>query len=387
MVTQQMYDGYLNAFGPAKPAARFFHAPGRVNLIGEHTDYNGGYVFPCALSLGTYGAACGNNDGIIRLASGNDSLRAEFDLRGGLSRDVKRGWANYPLAVVSEMEKLGCKTGGFNLYVAGDVPSGTGLSSSASLEMLTAVAVNSLFGFGLNMLDLVKLSQRAENNFVGVNCGIMDQFASGFGKAGSAVLLQCQSLEYRYVPLDLRDCVIIIANTNKPRGLADSKYNERRGECAAAFDTLKKYVDADSLCGISPEDFEKNRKKIGNETVARRAAHAVYENARTLQAVGALTNGELECFGKLMNDSHVSLRDLYEVTGAELDALAGAAWQTEGCVGSRMTGAGFGGCTVSIVRATAVNKFKEKVGAEYKIKTGLDASFYTAETGDGAREI
>ena len=365
---------------------RLFLSPGRVNLIGEHTDYNGGYVFPCALDFGNYGAARRRDDRTIRLVSGNIDMPCEVDM-DNLVYDPAHNWANYPKGVVVEIMKLGHAIGGFDLYVWGDIPNASGLSSSASLELLTAVVINTLYNCNMPMKEMVLLSQRAENQFVGVNCGIMDQYAVGMGKKDHAILLDCQKVEHEYVPLDLGDNLIVIANTNAKRGLADTKYNERRSECDAALALLQKACDVDCLCALDIKTFEAHKHLITDPVILKRATHAVYENARTMEAVAVLNAGDIKKFGQMMNDSHVSLRDLYEVTGDELDALAEAAWQIDGVLGSRMTGAGFGGCTVSIVRKDAVDAFIKAVGAEYTKRTGLEASFYMAGVGDGAGEL
>ena len=365
---------------------RLFLSPGRVNLIGEHTDYNGGYVFPCALDFGNYGAARRREDRIIRLASGNTDRACEVSL-DNLAYDPGHSWANYPKGVVVEIMKLGHSIGGFDLYIWGDIPNAAGLSSSASLELLTAVVINTLFDCNIPMKEMVLLSQRAENQYVGVNCGIMDQYAGGMGKKDHAILLNCQELRHEYVPLDLGDHVMMIANTNIKRGLADSKYNGRRSECDAALAILQKECDVKCLCDLDIKTFEAHKHLITEPVLLKRAAHAVYENARTVEAVNVLNAGDIGRFGQMMKDSHVSLRDLYEVTGEELDALAEAAWQVEGVLGSRMTGAGFGGCTVSILHKDAVDLFTQSVGAEYTKRTGITASFYMARTGNGARAL
>ena len=377
-------EDFTKKFG-GKPDA-LFYSPGRVNLIGEHTDYNGGYVFPCALDFGTYGAIRQRADRIIRLASGNEDLTCETSL-DNLTNELAHGWANYPKGVVAEFIKLNCPIEGFDFYVWGDIPNGAGLSSSASLELLTAVALNDLFKCNIPMKEMVLLCQRAENQFVGVNCGIMDQYSVGFGRLGNALLLNCQEITHEYVPLELNNHVFIIANTNKQRGLADSKYNERRSECEAALEILQKACDIKSLCDLNRKTFDAHKHLITDPIIQKRAAHAVYENYRTIKAVKVLNDGELSKFGKLMNESHISLRDLYEVTGPELDVLAEAAWQIDGVLGSRMTGAGFGGCTVSILHKNSVEDFVNSVGAEYSKRTGLTASFYMAQTGNGAERL
>ena len=376
---------FINAFGGEKPE-RFFYAPGRVNLIGEHTDYNGGCVFPCALDLGTYGAVRKRDDKKIRLATGNFELTCEVNL-DNIAYDPDHGWANYPKGVVAEILKLNKPIGGLDLCVWGDIPNGAGLSSSASILLLTAVVINEIFDCGISMKEMVLLSQRAENQFIGVNCGIMDQYTVGFGKRDHALLLDCQAVQHEYVPLDLGENVIVIANTNKQRGLADSKYNERRSECEEALRIIRKECDIKSLCDLNQKTFEAHKHLITDPIILKRASHAVYENARTKKAVKVLNTGDIKSFGKMMNDSHISLRDMYEVTGVELDALVEAAWQVNGVLGSRMTGAGFGGCTVSILHKGSVEAFIKSVGEEYNKRIGLTASFYMAQTGDGAGEM
>lgn len=375
-------------FGDIKGVRKFF-APGRVNLIGEHTDYNGGNVFPCALDFGTYAVARIREDKKIRLYSVNfeEIGIIEFSL-DRLENIEKDDWANYPKGVIDIFKKSGYKIDkGFEVVVGGNIPNGAGLSSSASIEVLTSVILKKLFELDNTMVEAVKMSQRAENEFVGVNCGIMDQFAIGMGKKDNAILLDCNTLEYTYSPIVLKDEVIIIANTNKRRGLADSKYNERRSECERALAKLKTELDIEALGELGIEEFEQNKEVIENSIDIKRARHAVYENQRTLKAVEALKVGDTEKFGKLMNESHVSLRDDYEVTGVELDTLVEAAWDHKGTVGARMTGAGFGGCTVNIVKKDLAEDFIEKVGRRYTEKTGIKAEFYVANIGDGAREI
>lgn len=362
--------------------AMSFHSPGRVNLIGEHTDYNGGYVFPCALTLGTYGVARKRDDKIMRLASVNFGVPVEISL-DAVVYNTEHEWVNYLLGVVDEFQKLGVGLSGLDLLIAGDVPSNAGLSSSASVELLMSVVLNELSDSKIPMLDLVRLSQRAENRFVGVNCGIMDQFAVGMGQKDRAMLLNCADLDCQYIPVMLEDHSLIIGNTNQPRGLAGSKYNERRAECERAAVALGVKLLGD----ITPEGFEVNKHKIVDEIALKRATHVIYEIDRTMAAARNLAGGDLEAFGLLMNDSHDSLADLYEVTGFALDALAMAARGQSGVLGSRMTGAGFGGCTVSLVRRDSVGDFIENVGRIYKKKTGINADFYVAGIGDGARRI
>lgn len=385
MIVEDLKGKFTELFGPGGDI-RIFYAPGRVNLIGEHTDYNGGFVFPCALTFGTFAAARKRDDNEIRFASLNFDTKVTVS-SGDIHYIKEHGWVNYPKGVISMFREAGFLAGGFEVLYQGNIPNGAGLSSSASIELATSVMLKGLFGFNIDMLDMVMLSQKAENNFVGVNCGIMDQFSIGMGKKGHAVLLNCSTLDYKYVPVKLEGYKLVAANTNKRRGLADSKYNERRKECERAVEYLKKELNINLLGDIDPDIFEKYRHLIEDEMAAKRADHIIYENLRVLKAVDMLQKGDLAGFGRLMNESHESLRHLYQVTGEELDALAEAAWKAEGVLGSRMTGAGFGGCTVSIVKEDAVDKFIEQVGRDYNERTGLKADFYIAETGDGAGVI
>ncbi len=383
-----MIEMFTKVYGD-REGTRVFFSPGRVNLIGEHTDYNGGNVFPCALSFGTYGAIALRDDKTVRMYSENfkDLGIITFDI-DDLKNEEKHDWANYPKGVISVLLNHGYDVKqGFDMVVFGNIPNGAGLSSSASLELLMGVMVDKIFNFNIDRVELVKYCQEAENKFIGVNCGIMDQFAIGMGKEDSAILLDCNTLDYSYSKVDLKDEVIIIANTNKRRGLADSKYNERRSECETALSELQIKLNINSLGELTEEEFENNKYLIKNDIRAKRAKHAVYENQRTLKAVKALQNNDIETFGKLMNDSHKSLRDDYEVTGKELDTLVDLAWKHEATVGARMTGAGFGGCTVSIVKKDMKEDFINTVGKGYKEIIGYDADFYVANIGDGTREI
>ena len=375
----QIKDTFIKIFGD-KENLKIFFSPGRVNLIGEHTDYNGGNVFPCALSFGTYGAISLRDDKKVRMYSSNfeDIGVIEFDL-DSIKYEKAHDWVNYPKGVIDVMKKNGYNIDrGFDVAIYGNIPNGAGLSSSASLELLIAVMMDNLFNFNIDRVDLVKFSQKAENVFVGVNCGIMDQFAIGMGKKDSAILLDCNTLKYSYSKVDLKDEVLVISNTNKRRGLADSKYNERRSECETALEELKSKLNINALGELSIEEFENNKDLIKDEVRRKRAKHAVYENIRTLKAKEALEKNDLITFGKLMNESHISLRDDYEVTGVELDTLVELAWNEDGVLGSRMTGAGFGGCTVSLVKKDKVEDFIENVGKGYKEKIGYDSSFYIA---------
>lgn len=387
MELKEVKSKFLEVFGNENNnEIRSYHSPGRVNLIGEHTDYNGGYVFPCALSFGTYAVARKRNDSIMKFASTNFDLKVEVDLND--NKYVKEhDWTNYTKGVVDQFVKNSSNISGFEVMFSGNIPNGAGLSSSASLELAMSVVLNDLFDLNYSMIDMVKLSQKAENEFVGLNCGIMDQFAVGMGKKDNAMFLNCRNLEYEYAPVVLKGAKIVIANSHKRRGLADSKYNERRSECEKAVEDLKKVMNIECLADVSVKEFEKNKLTIESEVCRKRAEHVVYEDDRTLKAVKMLQEGKIDEFGKLMNASHDSLRDLYEVTGLELDTLVEEARKIEGTIGSRMTGAGFGGCTVSIVKDDYIDKFIDEVGKNYKAKTGLTAEFYVAEIGDGAKRI
>lgn len=387
MELREVKSKFLEVFGNENNnEIRSYHSPGRVNLIGEHTDYNGGYVFPCALSFGTYTVARKRNDSIMKFASTNFDLKVEVDLND--NKYVKEhDWTNYTKGVVDQFVKNSSNIFGFEVMFSGNIPNGAGLSSSASLELAMSVVLNDLFDLNYSMIDIVKLSQKAENEFVGLNCGIMDQFAVGMGKKDNAMFLNCRNLEYEYAPVVLNGAKIVIANSHKRRGLADSKYNERRSECEKAVEDLKKVMNIECLADVSVEELEKNKLTIESEVCRKRAEHVVYEDDRTLKAVKMLQEGKIDEFGKLMNASHDSLRDLYEVTGLELDTLVEEARKIEGTIGSRMTGAGFGGCTVSIVKDDYIDKFIDEVGKNYKAKTGLTAEFYVAEIGDGAKRI
>ena len=370
-------------------AEKVFFAPGRVNLIGEHTDYNGGNVFPCALTFGTYAVTRKRNDKKIRFYSENFETLGIIEVNiDEIEYNKEHDWANYPKGVIWAFENSGMKIdSGFDILYYGNIPNGAGLSSSASIEVVTGVVLKDLYNLTIDMVDIVKCSKVAENQFIGVNCGIMDQFVIGMGKKNSAILLDTNTLKYQYANMELDGASIVIANTNKRRGLADSKYNERRTECETALKDLQSKLEINSLCELNEEEFEENRYLIKDEVCAKRAKHAINENQRTLKAVKALENSDIELFGKLMNESHVSLRDDYEVTGIELDTLVEIAWKEAGVIGSRMTGAGFGGCTVSIVKDEFVDNFIKNVGTEYKSKIGYEAAFYVAQIGEGARRI
>ncbi len=370
--------------------AELFFSPGRVNLIGEHTDYNGGHVFPCALTIGTYGAVRKRTDRKLRLYSMNFSGTGIWETSlDELTPCPEDRWTNYPKGVLWALQEKGYEVPfGFDLLVYGNIPNGSGLSSSASLEVLIGTIAKKFYGLDmLTMEEIAKIGQYSENHYNGVNCGIMDQFAVAMGKKNHAIYLDTATLEYEYAPLELGDARIVIACSNKKRGLADSAYNTRRSECETALQELQQVVKVDTLGDLSEEEFEQYKDAIKDPVRVRRARHAVYENQRTRKAAEALKKGDLAEFGRLMNESHVSLRDDYEVTGIELDTLAETAWEQPGVIGSRMTGAGFGGCTVSIVKNDAIDAFIENVGRKYESVIGYAADFYVVEAGDGARRL
>ncbi len=384
----EMKDTVLNkfaeVFGDAADAKVYF-APGRVNLIGEHTDYNGGHVFPCALTIGTYGVAKKRADRRLRFYSMNfENLGVIESSLDDLKPYKEADWTNYPKGVMWAFGEKGMEVpNGMDILLCGNIPNGSGLSSSASVEVLTGFILRDLFGFEVSNQELALTGQFSENKFNGVNCGIMDQFAIAMGKEGCAIFLDTADLSYEYAPVQLKEAKIVIACSNKKRGLGDSKYNERRSECEEALAELQKVVDIKTLGDLNEEQFEAVKNAIGSDVRIRRARHAVYENQRTVKAVQALKENNIALFGELMNQSHDSLRDDYEVTGIELDTLVDEARKIDGVIGSRMTGAGFGGCTVSIVKDAAIEEFKEKVGSAYLKKIGYAADFYVVEVGGG----
>ncbi|WP_374055001.1 galactokinase [Rossellomorea sp. FM04394] len=386
MDVQQLFRSFQEIFG--SEAKRVFFAPGRINLIGEHTDYNGGHVFPCAITFGTYAVARKREDRLVRLYSLNFDHTGviEFDL-DSLDYDQDHEWANYPKGMIRYLMDTNRINMGMEVLFYGNIPNGAGLSSSASIELATGVMLQGLFELDVDRIALVKTGQKVENEFIGVNSGIMDQFAIGMGKEGAGILLDTNTLHFQYAPIDLEHHNIIIMNSNKRRELAGSKYNERRTECESALESLQSVTDIGSLGELTEEGFELHKHVIPNEVEQKRAKHAVYENRRTLKALQFLQNGQLREFGKLMNESHVSLRDDYEVTGKELDALVEAAWNEEGVVGARMTGAGFGGCAIAIVEKDYVESFIDGVGEKYKDDIGYAATFYVASIGNGATEL
>jgi galactokinase len=386
MNVTELKRNFTNRYGGSSQGLEVFFAPGRITLIGEHTDYNNGYVLPCAINFGTYLLARPNAENMVRLASENFDFTIEVSIEEPMAR-LADHWVNYPLGVYDQILRRRIKVQGADLLYYGNIPHGAGLSSSASIEVATAVMLNDQAQAHLPMMELVKLSQQAENQFVGVNCGIMDQFAVGFGKKNHALFLDIATMKYELVPLHLGNYRIVVANTNKRRGLADSKYNERVKECRKAVEDLSKVQPIDFLSDMSFAEFISVKHFIPDITIRKRAKHILSENHRVLDAVAALRRGDLQLLGKLMNASHNSLRYDYEVTGAELDALTEAARRTPGVLGSRMTGAGFGGCTISVVHNDAIANFKENVARHYHQATGLQADFYETEPGDGARKL
>lgn len=392
MNKQQLVEEFIALYGGDKDSVRVFASPGRVNLIGEHTDYNGGFVFPAALTMGTTIALRTRGDKILRMKATDLDDMVEADLNTP-EKYKNLFWGNYQVGVAVELEKSGYEIVGCDMLYDDTLPHGGGLSSSAAIEVATALALATLSNEKkgikepVDMIEMAKIGQKAENNYCGVNCGIMDQFASAMGKENHVIFLDCKDLSYKLVPLDIKGYKIVIANTNKKRSLADSKYNERRAECDAALEKLQTVLDYDYLGVIPTSVFEANKSVIGDEVKIKRAEHVVYECDRVLKSIEALNDNNVLEFGRLMNASHDSLRDLYEVTGIELDTLVDEARKIEGCIGSRMTGAGFGGCTVSIVREDMVEEFKEKVGKNYTDKIGYAPSFYVSDLGDGGREL
>lgn len=389
MMKKKLFDMFAELFGDSE-GARFYFSPGRVNLIGEHTDYNGGHVFPCALTLGTYGAARKREDNKIHFYSMNlDSFGIVEASLDDLTNKKEYNWANYPLGVVWAFKEKGHTiTSGFDMVIWGNIPNGSGLSSSASLEVLTGVILTDLFEIkDLSMTDLALIGQYSENNFNGCNCGIMDQFAVAMGKKDHAIFLDTSDLSYEYAPCVLDGAKIVITNSKVKHSLVDSAYNDRRNECAAALKALQSELDIQALGDLTPEEFEAHKSLIKDEIQLQRAKHAVYENQRTIDAVTALKAGDIERFGKLMNQSHISLRDDYGVSCEEIDILVDLAWKIPGVLGSRITGGGFGGCTVSIVKDESIDTFIETIGKTYLEKVGHEAEFYTVDIGDGASRL
>ena len=381
---QKIRTKFEELFGNEGEIKTYF-APGRVNLIGEHTDYNGGHVFPCALTMGTYAVARKREDNKLRLYSMNfEKLGILESTIDELEYKKEENWINYPKSMIWVMKEEGFNIDtGFDILYNGTIPNGAGLSSSASIEVLTGFVLKDMFNLDVDMTKLALLGQKAENKYIGVNCGIMDQFIIANGKKDCATFLDTSNLNFEYAPVKLEDAKIVIMNTNKKRGLGDSKYNERRAECEKALEELQTKLDIKSLGELTEEEFENNKDLIKDENRQKRAKHAVYENQRTIKAVNALKDNKIDLLGELMVASHNSLRDDYEVTGIELDTLVAESLKQEGVIGARMTGAGFGGCAVSIVKSDKVEDFIKNVGKAYKEKIGYDADFYAVEIGNG----
>ncbi|WP_088833554.1 galactokinase [Paenibacillus tyrfis] len=382
-----LQEQFVELYGDSSNPIRAFHAPGRVNLIGEHTDYNGGYVFPAALTFGTTMLIRKREDNQVGFASTNFPLHKHISIQQVEFRS-EDDWINYPKGIIRELQKRGLSVGGYDILYSGAIPNGSGLSSSASIEVVTAYGLLTMEGQPTDKVEIALLSQKAENEFIGVQCGIMDQFAVAMGKKEHAILLMCDTLEYKHVPFVSGEYKLVIGNTNKKRGLVDSAYNERRSQCEQAVkDLAAEYPELTLLGQLSLEQYRKAQHLIPDETVRKRAQHVVEEIDRVLQSIEVLERGDLEAFGQLMIGSHNSLRDLYEVTGVELDTMVEAALAVPGVLGSRMTGAGFGGCTVSLVHQDSVERFVGEVGRVYKEKTGLTADFYVCDIGNGVQEL
>ncbi|WP_058303508.1 galactokinase [Gorillibacterium timonense] len=378
---------FVERFGGTEEGIESYFAPGRVNLIGEHTDYNGGYVFPAALTFGTTMLLRKREDDIIRFASGNFSTTAEITLKD--AKNVKEhDWINYPKAVLVHLAKRGYTFGGYDVYYLGEIPNGAGLSSSASIQLVTEFGFITAEGHPVDRVQLALIAQESENQFMGVNCGIMDQFTVANGKKDHAILLKCNTLDYELVPFKADGCKLVIGNTNKRRGLVDSEYNARRAQCEEAVASMRQaFPDLQFLGELNAVQLKENEHLIPDETVKKRARHVIEENDRVLASVKALKESDLEAFGKLMIASHNSLRDQYEVTCKELDVMVEEALKVPGVLGSRMTGAGFGGCTVSLVKNEAVDAFIASVGKAYAERTDYKADFYVGEIGDGAKAL
>ena len=388
-MTAKLMETFLKLYGEGGEVRTYF-APGRVNLIGEHTDYNGGHVFPCALTLGTYGLARKREDRTLRFYSVNfEKLGVVETSLDDLVPHKEASWTNYPKGVMWAFEKRGYRLDhGLDILIWGNIPNGSGLSSSASLEVLTGVILKDIFGFDqVSMVDIALIGQDAENNLNGCNCGIMDQFASAMGKKDHAIFLDTNTLNYEYAPVVLEDAKIVITNSKVKHSLVDSAYNDRRNESETALRELQTEVEIQTLGDLTEEEFEMHKNAIKDPIRQKRAKHAVYENQRTIRAVEALKNNDVELFGKLMNASHQSLRDDYEGSCEEIDILVDLAQAMPGVLGSRITGGGFGGCTVSIVKNDTVDRFVEEIGKAYQEKVGHEAEFYVVEIGDGAGRL
>lgn len=386
MDLNQLQKKFSEQFGEGEEPIRIFFAPGRVSLLGEHLDYNGGLALPCALSMGTYLLIRRGSNGLLKLASLNRDPVLEISLQE-IKEKVRNEWWNYPLGIFHEFQKRIPVDNGFEMLFAGDLPISAGLSSSASIEVVTAFALNELLLTKLSLKEIALLSEHSENNFVGVQCGILDPYAAAFGKNNNAMLLNCMTTEHDYIPMHLGDFEFIIANTNKPRQLVDSAFNQRFTECRRALEIMQRLLRVNFLAEATPEKFSSIGDIFPDEIAFKRAYHIVYENDRVKKASGALMNGDVKTLAKLMNASHASLRDFYEVSCFELEIMVQAAISVDGCLASKLSGAGFGGCTISLIRKDARGKFCESVSSEYKTRTSLDAEFYEVKVGDGAKEI
>lgn len=369
-----------------KPAAHIFFCPGRVNLIGEHIDYNGGMVMPCAITMGTTLLLAKNNDNIFRFRAIDFPETTDIVLQNSYQKTGPE-WFNYPIGVINEYLKIGTGLCGIDFLFSGNLPIGSGLSSSASIEVLTAHAINELFGTGLSKVDLALLGKRVENEFMGLNSGIMDQFAVAMGKDSQAILLNCDNLNYEYLPFEIGEYVLAIINTNKPRKLVESKYNERFNECRTALKALQQQLSINHLCEVSKEEFEKNKNLINDTVIEKRALHVIEEDARVKEAKQALTSGNIKKFGELMYASHNSLQHLYEVSGLELDTIVAFSKNYPDCIGARMTGAGFGGCAIALIKKECFDDFKEKITAYYEEKIGYKPGVFSSVIADGVRTI
>lgn len=387
-IRKELIREFVNLFGGKESDVFVFTAPARVNLIGEHIDYNGGMVFPAALNISMLMAIRKRKDSLVVIKDINFPGGIELSLGAPINKSVEHPWLNYPLGVLKVLTDKGYKVeSGFEVLFFSEIPSGVGVSSSAAFEVVFAYGLSELFGMGISKKNIALMCQKAENDFVGVQCGIMDQFASALGEKGSAIMLNCDSLDYNYVPLALGDYLLVITNTNKERKLTDSKYNERLSECREGLKEIQKVKDVPNLCALSQDDFDQIKAQLPNATIRKRVKHAVTENIRVKQAVEALGRKDLKGFGKLMEKSHTSLRDDYEVTGFELDTLFELARKFKGCIGTRMTGAGFGGCTISLVHKDRIEEFKDAISGPYSEETGLTPTFYVCDAGDGVKRL
>jgi galactokinase len=381
-ITDNLGNEFYRDYGPGEKAVHAFFASGRVNLLGEHTDYNGGWVMPFAIPFGTWLLIRKSNENLWKFKSNNQKLIAQMT-SDKLPEPVGKTWINYPLGVIREFILRGVNVHGLEMLYWGNIPNGAGLSSSASIEMVTAIALNELFACNFAMQEIIQIARKAENDFAGVNCGIMDMFAIGMGMAGKAIALNCETLEFKMIPVLFEEYRFVIANTKKERRLAGSEYNKRREECARVVEIINKTKPLKNLAQLKPAEWIKLEYLIENEKLRRRARHVITENQRVLDSLDILHHEDASAFGHKMIESHISLMKDYDVSCRELDAMVDEALQIEGCVGARMTGAGFGGCTINLVRHDKTDIFQEIVGKNYEEKTGLKPEFYLVEPVDG----